>query len=652
VKRGFVVSAIFGAAGLWISAVSQTLVLAAAVIGVLLSLRFLSRQATRAGLQYQPGFWRICGRIGATGSLVFWLLEYFPNWMGMRLEINHPLYALGWWCAGEIMEPLCLWCVQPNATPTPFPWRRILAWTPGILALPLAIVFAGARWYAPTDHFLLEIHRHILEFQSITDRVEFGASAWDLLGAHYLLLLPLAVLLILLPRCAASARILLLSLLIPALLLLGLSCYQSRWNLLVGVPYVMLLAFLPACVRTVLPSGKFGTLFYQATVVFLAAGVLTLDAGDELVARWDLATTSRNAIQEPERLHLLHRELARFIRDRAKDRQVTIFSGPNTSLLLGCFGGFNSIDTLYWEDCAGLRAAADICAQTDDDAALKMLMQRRVTHVVYLGWEQELIAQYLQLIHPQWTERQQADTFAARSLFSRSLPSWLRPLPLPATPLRTGLKMDVMVAEVVPEQTPAEAALHLGHWLVSENRLPDALQAYRQALNLDPSLVEARFALAVTLACSGSQEIAGRDLLHLLDSLPMQRRNALETQAAMQLASTGRGDLAVALLRSVLARDPAEPLAMLNLCSLLAANPDAATEVLDLAERLRARPRMKDSPKVQLLYAVALQMTGHRQEAYQELQRARRLSQQNADAIAPAVLDLLQSNMVPPPQQP
>lgn len=640
VRHGAIISAIAAGAGIWISAVSQSLILLSIALGVMVSIWLLSGQVRDAGLHYQRGFWRTWGRVGAITALGFWLLEYFPGWMAMRLEVNHPLYALAFWSGGEILELACLGFDPEPTKASPFRWGAALAWSVGLAALPLAVLIGGVGWYMPMDHFLLEIHRHIIEFQSIIEYVKNDGSAWSSLGRHYLLLLPLALVIAALPSCGKGARMLLCALLLSAVFLLLLACYQNRWNLLAGVDYVMLLAFLPAALRSALPARRWTALLYHSTVLALAALPLLVDAGAELAYRWNLS--NRN-IHQPEAVHLLHREIAHVIRHNAGQTPVTVFSGPNTSLLLGCFGQFNSIDTLYWEDLPGLRAAAEICGQSSDTDALKALLQRHVTHVVYLGWEQGIIAQFVQLAHPGWGPDQQQEAFASQLFFKHAPPTWLRPLALPASGLRTGAKIDAMVFEVVPGQTEAEAALHTGWWHLAENRPAEAVAEFEHSLRLNPSLTEAQFALVVLRPSARSD---AETLMKLLDGVTAERRSDLAIRAATQLASTGRASLAITLLRAMLLRQPDDPMLMLNLASLVASDPSMAGEALDLVKRLRAHAPLMDSPKVQLLYAMALYMNGNR-AAYKELQRARELSIANADAIAPSVLDMLEKAMVP-----
>ena len=51
-----------------------------------------------------PGLFRFWGLVGGGASVAVWLLEYFPNHLGLRLEVNHPLYAAAWIGGGEVLR--------------------------------------------------------------------------------------------------------------------------------------------------------------------------------------------------------------------------------------------------------------------------------------------------------------------------------------------------------------------------------------------------------------------------------------------------------------------------------------------------------------------------------------------------------------------
>jgi asparagine N-glycosylation enzyme membrane subunit Stt3 len=99
-RRAFIASGIAGAAGLWVNAASLIPVLAGIGAGAL-----LAQQLGRGGQSAtaDPRRWRTWGLAGGIASLLFYLVEYFPGHLGWRLEVNHPLYALAWAGAGDLL---------------------------------------------------------------------------------------------------------------------------------------------------------------------------------------------------------------------------------------------------------------------------------------------------------------------------------------------------------------------------------------------------------------------------------------------------------------------------------------------------------------------------------------------------------------------
>ena len=82
-----------------------------AVLGtgaVLATLCFGGRKWRVEGVRFAPELWLHWSRVGALTSLAFYVIEYFPAHMGMRLEVNHPFLALGWLGAGEWLTIIML----------------------------------------------------------------------------------------------------------------------------------------------------------------------------------------------------------------------------------------------------------------------------------------------------------------------------------------------------------------------------------------------------------------------------------------------------------------------------------------------------------------------------------------------------------------
>jgi hypothetical protein len=95
---------------------------------------------------------------------------------------------------------------------------------------------------------------------------------------------------------------------------------------------------------------------------------------------------------------------------------------------VGYYGRFRTLGTPYWENGAGLKAAAAIWSAPNDDAAARLLREHGVTHVALLRGE-EFIVQYYVLVNPQASTADFEASFGGHVLTGKSLPSWLRPIP-------------------------------------------------------------------------------------------------------------------------------------------------------------------------------------------------------------------------------
>ena len=101
-RHWFIAAGLAGSAGLWVGAVVQSASYAAFGLGMAVWF-WLERGKGEVGAKYDPVLWRFWGWSGAAGSLVFYLLEYFPASMGIHLEVNHPWYALCFAAGGECL---------------------------------------------------------------------------------------------------------------------------------------------------------------------------------------------------------------------------------------------------------------------------------------------------------------------------------------------------------------------------------------------------------------------------------------------------------------------------------------------------------------------------------------------------------------------
>ncbi len=557
-RRWFIASGLAGAFGLWISAATIVPVLAGVGLGALAGW-FLktSSDGKPARTILDPSLWRVWGIAGALGSLFFYALEYFPNHLGMRLEVNHPLYALAWFCAGDLMARFGKWRV----TGVP-PWASshqlaltILA-VLGMLVLPALIKLDPARFFQVSDPFLWALHKdYIHEFKHVMARLE----DLDLQGSLIILnLIPfiaiVAVRLLFIKTLDRTWKALLLLGLGPALVLTLLGVIQVRW---LGIADALWLAALAATwggISAAQALHKFqiwekGIMIALMALVFLPHPVTT--------AIFHVETSGKKPnIGAGSAFMILVRDTAQTLRRMNGDKPMRVLSGPTTSTWLSFFGGMQSVGTLYWENNEGLKAAADMYAAQTEKEALDLLKSRGITHVVIFSID-EFSAPYIRLARGLPAGSEPKDAFADAVLYGHAFPRWVTPIHYA---MHDQFKNEwVAILEVKPDQTEAEARLGIGRFLASRGEMQGAKNEYLQAVKLDPNLSDAHLELAGFLFLSDDLMPAR---IHFGQGL-VGKTDAEIAEACFTIASycqrAGYHRAAIEVLRRGLEADPEAP---------------------------------------------------------------------------------------------
>jgi tetratricopeptide (TPR) repeat protein len=148
-------------------------------LGALLATGVFARGSSKLSwARADPSLWRVWGWSGAATSIFFYLVEYFPSHLGMRLEVNHPLYALAWAGGGEIIFRLCRWLGGGKLAEQPREWAWLAGSALAIVIVPVIIyvfadqVFWIASW-TNNSKFLFIFHEdYIAEFKDMRRYVD------------------------------------------------------------------------------------------------------------------------------------------------------------------------------------------------------------------------------------------------------------------------------------------------------------------------------------------------------------------------------------------------------------------------------------------------------------------------------------------------
>jgi hypothetical protein len=175
-----------------------------------------------------------------------------------------------------------------------------------------------------------------------------------------------------------------------------------------------------------------------------------------------------------------------------------------------------------------------------------MLKEHGVTHVAFMSWE-NFIGPYFQIIHskPQ-PGLSLENSFGQKALFKKQIPQWARPIPYPRNFLTNALKQDVLLLEIVPDQSKDEAEFHLARYLrISDNNPVAAEIMLKGLVERVPQSNVVRFELAELYLGQRRFDEAKDQMIASLKEAPPQVRleNAQKfAQALRQLGATAQAD--------------------------------------------------------------------------------------------------------------
>jgi tetratricopeptide (TPR) repeat protein len=466
-RSAAIVSAVFGGLGLWISAASVAPTIAMVGVAGVIASWWLGPRMRRDGAEFDGDSWRLWGRVGCGIALLAYLLEYAPNHFGMRLEVNHPLYALAWLGGAEIVAQLIEWRV--NGTPASA-WR-ILPAALAVLAPLIVIAVGRGRVFAPIDPAVARLHRGIEEFYSLPALVRaLGAqTAWQFV-IGFVLTLPV----LLTVRSKQRDRLLLVFASVVVVPAVVMACWQVRWWLTASGPQLGLL--LVAVVST------FATKTVRARWAMVL--VLSIVFVEQFAARIHVtqANVEARAVSPTDALQPMYRDAAVALRASNPGVKIILLASPDASMAIGYFGRFKTLASLYWENMPGLEAAAAIFSSTSDDSAHALMNARGVTHVAMVSTH-NFLEDYLELARPRSTPNELTHTFGFRLLNENAIPRWLRPIPFRPRFPNPGEKA-LLFQVVSPEQSDFEAAWNLAVAEAASGSSTDADSTFRHAIAL------------------------------------------------------------------------------------------------------------------------------------------------------------------------
>lgn len=632
-RQGAILSGFSGACGMWVSAASVIPPIAIVGVAGVLTLLVWGRSAKASGVVFDGSIWRLWGRVGAGASFGFYLLEYFPQHMGLRLEPNHPFHSLAWWGAGEIIAQVGEWWLR---VPRQKKHNRDLGLALAAVAVaPAVILIGGARVFVVVDPFLAQLHRiYIQEFLPLW--VTIRGMGWrtftSVVGLENIPLLA-AVGIALVQR--RRLPIVLGFACVGGLLVTGMAWLQSRWLLNAsGFQVGLTLLVVGHLTNSLRPLLRWTVALVAASVIFMPYAIERINSGRAEVVNRRVSPKDANSA--------LFRDVARVIRASQPEGEIVLLTSPNSSTAVGYYGRFKTLGTLYWENNAGLKAAGTILSARSTEEAAKLIQQHKVTHIAMIS-EENFVEPYFRLLNPGSKPEDVKRSFGYQLLVDRAIPAWLQMIPYNVPPDLATLNVSALLFKVAFNQTPADALYHIALTKIALGSVAEAEQDFDTLIKAAPLSPQPYFRKGELLYNRGEWMAAAEATLGGIRRSPPETRLNLYAGTASTFFRS-RQHAAAAKIYEAALEEGFNPQIASFLAFLLATSSDDSVRngarAVALAEQaLKVDP---NSPTTLNSLAVALAETGKFAEAVEMAERAlasaRALRQADAIRVSEARL--------------
>jgi len=430
-RRWFIASGIFGGCGLWIGATQQALVIGAVGVGAFAAMIGATRRVSASGgeppsaeseptLRWAPELWRLWSRVGALTSFLAYVVETFPNDFGMSLEVNHPLFALAWLCAGEILY--CIGTRRLEGTPlTEYPIAKLGLMVAGIVLLPVLAFLGPADWYLIRDPLMLRVHSVIGEFKPLFSEVQNHWSLAKELAPVLLVLVGISFLLW--SRTQRFLSTLLAVSLVPSICLGVMFLVQVRWGgLFLVVTCVVVVPLLFVVQRNGLKSARSRV---GALILLVAVGLQLVPNAAWAISRVGTAAGGNSYMPLAE--EVFARDLA-LVMGAASDhgpRPFSVMTGLGEGSRIHFFGPARASGSLYWDNLDGVRDMVDFFADYGEEEALRIARNREIEYIIVTP---DTVSMVQMLKYGNNDLEGTKKTLAYRLMISGSnVPAWCRP---------------------------------------------------------------------------------------------------------------------------------------------------------------------------------------------------------------------------------
>lgn len=440
-QHAMTIAAVAAAAGLWVGATQMIFVLVGAGAGLFAALLLRGNEHETL----DPSLFRWWGKVAALTALGFYALEYAPHHFGMRLEVNHPIYAAALWGAGELLAVIAAW---RRGDGWPQGGGRLrLALALAALAIPaLALGLGPESWHAMKDGPMRRQHEFINEFEPFTNSLRDQGLLTVMARFGLLpLLIPGGILLALTTRLPAAVRASLLTAAGAATVTGAMLFVQVRWAGLFSIALTCLtVAVLHSSAWLLNRSNR----LQRWRGWILGGGYAIVVA--PLIVFFAIGFSNKLGGRETGRLDptlvwtIASRDLAFNLKRLAQLGPVRVMSGPGQTPSLHFYGDVRGTAALYWENTQGVREAAEFFADQGDETARRIARERGITHVV-LQQDTSLAESSVRIALGE-TDPDLVENSLAFQLCNPlgEIPDWLEPVPFYGSPMASGFQMRIL----------------------------------------------------------------------------------------------------------------------------------------------------------------------------------------------------------------
>ena len=623
-RRAAIVSALSGAVGMWVSAASVIPGIAIAGASAVAVLCWQGRALQRAGAVFDPGLWRLWGRVGAGASLLFYLLEYAPNHFSLRLEVNHPLYAAGWWGAAELIAEFGARWLGPADQRWRMPARLVLPIV--AVGLPAAtLLLGGTKVFIVRDPWIHQLAARVSEGLSLSAAMRIIGPEVLTLRLPWLLtaLLPAGYLMI---RGRATDRLVLGYTFAATLLFFGMAVGQIRFFANTGPSQVCAVLAAMVAVSATWKNA------WRWTLAVAVTAILCLPSRVERIIEARAAVAARE-VTRLDVLQTVYRDIAKTLRAGQPSGDIVLLTNPDASTGIGYYGRLKTVGTLFWENLEGVKAAAAMFAVKSLPEARELYLRRSITHVAMIS-ESSFVTEYFQLAQPNAGPDEWQQSFAFQ-LFRRQAPLWLEELPYEPPPDTKYEGLEVALYRTRFAAPAAEEAFMQATAKVAARDIPGAEQLVDRAIALDRTGAEFWLLKSELLMARGALDASYAALETSLSHLPLLHRATLARVAGNSFYPRGAQAAAAKLYRESLAlRYDAS--AASNLAWLMATSADGSLRDPANALALGERVAREDPSSYQFVstYAAALAENGRFADAVAVATKAVELARATGDAMS------------------